>query len=122
MLLEQRFGDLDAERRRELGLRHLTALAVARGADAHECARELALHGCEPARAVALYARSARGASAGDARGGLCRELEYLPAWLRVSGAFSVDPALEAWLAHGRWSLEAARELGAHPSTFRSDM
>jgi hypothetical protein len=122
VLLEQRFGDLDAERRRELGLRHLTALAVARGADAHECARELAVHGCEPARAVALYARSARGAGAGDSCGGLCRELEYLPAWLRVSGVFSAAPALEAWLAHGRWSLAAARVLGAHPSTLRTDI
>jgi hypothetical protein len=122
VLLEQRFGDLDAERRRELGLRHLTALAVARGADAHECARELAAHGCEPERAIALYARCARGALAGDRFGGLCRELEYLPAWLRVSAAFSADPALEAWLAHGRWSLAAARRLGAHPSTSGAHM
>jgi hypothetical protein len=122
VLHEQRFGDLDAERRRELGLRHLMALAVARGAGPHECVRELAAHGCEPARAVALYARCARGAGAGDPFGGLCRELEYLPAWLRVSAAFSADPALEAWLAHGRWSLAAARTLGAHPSTSRADM
>jgi hypothetical protein len=122
VLLEQRFGDLDAERRRELGLRHLTALAVARGADAHECAHELAGHGCEPSHAVALYARCARGALAGDPFGGLCRELEYLPAWLRVSAAFSADPALEAWLARGRWSLAAARALGAHPSASGADM
>ena len=122
VLLEQRFDDLDADRRRELGLRHLTALAVARGADAHECARELASHGCEPARAVSLYARCARGAPVGDPLGGLCRELEYMPAWLRVSAAFAADPALEAWLAHGRWSLAAARTLGPHPSTFRADM
>jgi hypothetical protein len=122
VLLEQRFGDLDAERRRELGLRHLTALAVARGAAAQECMRELAGHGCEPAHAVALYARCARGSVAGDPFGGLCRELEYLPAWLRVSAAFSAEPALEAWLAHGRWSLAAARTLGAHPSTSRADM
>jgi hypothetical protein len=122
VLLEQRFGDLDAERRRELGLRHLTALAVAGGATAHECVRELAGHACEPARAVALYARCARGARPGDPLGGLCRELEYLPAWLRVSAAFAADPALEAWLARGRWSLAAARTLGTHPSASRADM
>jgi len=45
-----------------------------------------------------------------------------MPAWLRVSAAFAADPALEAWLAHGRWSLAAARTLGPHPSTFRADM
>jgi hypothetical protein len=122
VLLEQRFGDLDVERRRELGLRHLMALAVARGADAHECAAELARHGCEPASALALYARCARGAAAGDPLGGLCRELEYLPAWLRVSAAFSANPALEAWLAHGRWSLAAASMLGAHPSSSPANM
>jgi hypothetical protein len=111
ILLEQRFGDLDPERRRELGLRHLTALAVLDGADAHDCTRLLAGFGCAPGQAVWLYARCARGAAA--AGGGLCRELEYLPAWLRVSRALQTDPTLEAWLAGGRLSLAAARALRA---------
>ncbi|MEO8177352.1 MAG: tyrosine/phenylalanine carboxypeptidase domain-containing protein [Deltaproteobacteria bacterium] len=112
LLIEQRCGDLGPERRRELGLRHLTALAVADGADAHDCLRLLAGFDCEPAEAVSLYARCARGSS--GAAGGLCRELEYLPAWLRVSAAFNADPALEDWLERGRWSLHAARALGAY--------
>ena len=111
LLLEERFGDLDAERRRELGLRHLTALAVLDGADAHDCLRLLADFACAPAQAVWLYARCARGTAAPG--GGLCRELEYLPAWLRVSAAFQTDPTLEAWLAAGRLSLTAARALRA---------
>jgi hypothetical protein len=110
LLIEQRFGDLGAERRRELGLRHLTALAVADGADAHDCLRLLAGFECAPAEAVWFYARSARGSTGGG--GGLCRELEYLPAWLRVSAAFAAEPALEGWLEQGRWSLTAARALG----------
>jgi hypothetical protein len=112
LLIEQRFGDLGPERRRELGLRHLTALAVAGGADAHDCLRLLGGFDCEPADAIWLYARCARGSS--GAAGGLCRELEYLPAWLRVSAAFSADPALEDWLERGRWSLRAARALAPH--------
>jgi hypothetical protein len=112
LLIEQRFGDLGPERRRELGLRHLAALAVADGADAHDCLRLLAGFDCAPAEAVWLYARCARGST--GAAGGLCRELEYLPAWLRVSAAFSAEPALEDWLEQGRWSLRAARALGPY--------
>jgi hypothetical protein len=116
LVLEQRFGDLGPERRRELGLRHLTALAVVDGADAHDCARLLAAFDCAPAQAVWLYTRCARGAAARGG-GGLCRELEYLPAWLRVGAAFRADPELEAWLEAGRLSLSSARALRAH-STF----
>jgi hypothetical protein len=119
LVLEQRFGDLGPERRRELGLRHLTALAVVDGADAHDCKRLLSAFDCAPAQAVWLYARCARGAAArggGLSGGGLCRELEYLPAWLRVSAAFRADPELEAWLEAGRLSLSAARALRVHSS------
>lgn len=110
LLLEQRFGDLGPERRHELGLRHLTALAVADGADAQDCLRLLGGFGCAPPQAVWFYARCARGSV--GAGGGLCRELEYLPAWLRVSAALRAEPALEEWLEQGRWSLHAARALG----------
>jgi len=104
LLLEERAALFDAERRRELGLRHLAALAVAEGASADDCVRLLETFDFPPERAIELYVRVARG-------GGLCRELEYLPAWLRVSAAFARDPGLEPWLAHGRLSLAAARTL-----------
>jgi hypothetical protein len=109
LLIEQRFDDLGAERKRELGLRHLTALAVASGADLYACVRQLEQLGCGREQAVWLYARSARGAASHG--GGLCRELEYLPAWLRVTAAFAEQPALEQWLERGRASLSAARFL-----------
>lgn len=112
LLLEQRFGDLRVERQRELGLRHLMALAVAAGGTAQDCVRILAKLGCSTEQALQLFIRSARGSTL--AGRGLCRELEYLPAWLRVSDAFSADPELERWLAQGRLSLSVARLLRQH--------
>jgi hypothetical protein len=50
--------------------------------------------------------------------GGLCRELEYLPAWLRFVAASETEPDVAAWLARGRLSLAAARVVeaeGIHP-------
>lgn len=111
--IEQRLELLDTERRIELGRRHLAALAVADGAAATECVRLLLGCGATPAAASSTYARVARG-------GGLCRELVYLPAWLRVQSALALDPELERWLSHGRLSIAAARtlrELGLTPVT-----
>jgi hypothetical protein len=102
--IEEHVGLLHAGRRRELGFRHLVALDVADGADGHDCVARLRQFGCEPEDAVALYARAARG-------GGLCRELEYIPAWLRFRRALHDDAPLAAWLARGRVSLAAARVL-----------
>jgi hypothetical protein len=104
LAIEERQELLDAERRRELGLRHLAALAIAEGADATECVRLLLGFGCSLRDAAAFYARGARG-------GGLCRELAYLPAWLRLKALLAVDQGLERWLEHGRLSLDAARTL-----------
>ena len=104
LAIEERQQLLDAERRRELGLRHLAALAIAEGANATECVRLLLGFGCSLRGAARFYARSARG-------GGLCRELAYLPAWLRLKSVLAVDPGLERWLEHGRLSLDAARTL-----------
>jgi hypothetical protein len=104
LAIEERQRLLDAERRRELGLRHLAALAIAEGANATECVRSLLGLGCSLRGAAAFYARSARG-------GGLCRELAYVPAWLRLKAVLAVDPSLERWLEHGRLSLDAARTL-----------
>jgi hypothetical protein len=104
--IEAAHGLLDVVRRRELGLRHTAALAVAGGAQVEECVAELGQFGCDAEEAVAIYARIARG-------GGLCRELEYLPAWLRFAVAADREPALAAWLARGRLSLSAACALMA---------
>lgn len=113
LYIEQQLDLLDTERRIELGRRHLAALAVADGAAATECVRLLIACGATPVAASATYARVARG-------GGLCRELVYLPAWLRVQNALTLDSELERWLSHGRLSIAAARslqELGLAPVT-----
>jgi hypothetical protein len=102
--IEAERGDLDVVRRRELGLRHAVALDVAAGASAEQCVIALGQFGCTLDDAAVLYARVARG-------GGLCRELAYVPAWLRFQRVSSEDPALAAWLARGRVSLDAARVL-----------
>lgn len=110
--IEARLDLQDDTRRRELGLRHLAAVAVAGGASATECVQHLGQIGCDVEQALAIYVRVARG-------GGLCRELEYLPAWLRFTEAIERDATVGAWLASGRLSVEAARvlcALGAHPS------
>lgn len=113
LLIESRDGSMDAERRRELALRHLTALAVANGGSATDVARELQGYGASAAAALDLYLRAARG-------GGLCRELVYLPAWRRAEAIFERDPELERWLERGRLSFEAAVVLraaeGARPA------
>jgi hypothetical protein len=109
--IEAAHGLLDDSRRRELGLRHIAALAVAGGADASDCVTCLRQFGCDIEEALAVYARVGRG-------GGLCRELEYLPAWLRFVAASETEPDVAAWLARGRLSLAAARVVeaeGIHP-------
>jgi len=102
--IEEHLGLLHDGRRRELGWRHLAGLWVATGADGHECIERLRQFGCGIEDAIALYARVQRG-------GGLCRELEYIPAWLRFARALHEDAPLAAWLARGRVSLAAARVL-----------
>jgi hypothetical protein len=87
-------------------LRHLVALDVAAGASAEDCVVALGRFGCTLDDAAALYARVARG-------GGLCRELQYIPAWLRFRTVSSEDPELADWLSQGRVSVEAARVLRA---------
>jgi len=104
LLLEQRHGLLDAERRRELGLRHLTARAVRLGADWVEAVRLAIDHGASIAEAVRLAARVCRG-------GGLARELVYLPAFHRVGRALDAEPSVEAWLERGRVAVSVARML-----------
>lgn len=104
LLIEQRGGWLDAERRHTLGLRHECASALAGGADWTECLRRLGQRGCNAEAALGLMERVGRG-------GGLCRELVYLPAWCRLSRELAREPELERWLERGRVSLAAARVL-----------
>ncbi|MET0410149.1 MAG: tyrosine/phenylalanine carboxypeptidase domain-containing protein [Polyangiaceae bacterium] len=104
LLIEERGGWLDAERRRTLGLRHECASALAGGADWTECLRQLARRGCSAEAGLGLMERVGRG-------GGLCRELVYLPAWCRLSRELAREPELERWLERGRVSLAAARVL-----------
>lgn len=104
LLIEERGGWLDLERRRTLGLRHECARALAAGADWSECLRLLTQRGCSVEAALGLMERVGRG-------GGLCRELIYLPAWCRLSRELAREPELERWLERGRVSLAAARVL-----------
>jgi hypothetical protein len=103
-LLEQRAGLWRDGRRRELSLRHLGALAVRDGADFGDCVSLLMRLGSTAPQAVALSCRLLRG-------GGLCREVAYLPALVRVHRAFRTAPRLESLLERGRLSIAAAREI-----------
>jgi hypothetical protein len=95
---------MDDERRRELGLRHLAAHGVARGADWIETTRLLLDRGAQVPEAIELSARAHRG-------GGLARERIYLPAWCHVRDALDEQPELAHWLGRGRISVHAARVL-----------
>jgi uncharacterized protein DUF1704 len=110
LLIEERGGWLDAERRRTLGLRHECASALAGGADWTECLSALERRGCSAEAAIDLMERVGRG-------GGLCRELVYLPAWCRLSRELAREPELERWLERGRVSLAAARVLRERDET-----
>jgi hypothetical protein len=104
LALERRGGFLDAGRRRELALRHVTARAVEEGADFAEAARTLVDLGVNLPSALRIAARVCRG-------GGLAREAVYLPALLRVEAAIEADPDLEVVLSSGRVGVPAADAL-----------
>lgn len=107
LLLEERAGLLDPERRRELALRHAAARAVRDGASFLDTLSVLTGHGSAPATALDVALRAARG-------GGLAREVVYLPAYVSVKAAFAEEPGLERLFERGRVSLAAARTLAAH--------
>jgi hypothetical protein len=113
LVLEDRGGFLDGERRRELAARHEAARSAHEGIPFVEAMR--ALVGADVPVAVAVRAamRAYRGSERGV--GGLGRERVYLGGYVRVSGAFRDDPSLEAVLASGRVSIEAARALLGAP-------
>jgi hypothetical protein len=106
LLLEEREGLLGTARRRELGVRHLGALAVRHGADFVELVDLMRGHGFDVRDSLRLAARLARG-------GGLAREIVYLPSFHRVESALAVDPGLERYLERGRVGVAAARALRA---------
>lgn len=108
LLAEERAGLLDAERRRELALRHVAALGVRAGDDARATCKRLVELGVPLERAVELTLRVQRG-------GGLAREIVYLPAFFAVKRAFAELPGLERWFERGRVGLAAAAVLMQAP-------
>lgn len=102
--IEERGGHLTPSRRRELGLRHVAALAVHDGASFDDLVTLARSHGADAPRALRVAARASRG-------GGLGRERVYLPAYLRFLAASRRDPRVEAVLVMGRVRIEAVGEL-----------
>jgi hypothetical protein len=114
LVVERRAGLFDAERQRELALRHVAALGVRQGAEPRETTATLVARGAPLERAVELTLRIHRG-------GGLAREIVYLPAYFAVHRAFAEEPGIERWFERGRIGLEAARELNRAPPTPEHD-
>lgn len=104
LFLEEQSDLMDDARRRELGLRHLAAVATQAGADWSQVMDVLMGQGAPLTLAVTIASRVQRG-------GGLAREAVYLPALCRVRRAVAADPSVQPWLASGRLSLPAIASL-----------
>ncbi|HXK17562.1 MAG TPA: tyrosine/phenylalanine carboxypeptidase domain-containing protein, partial [Polyangiaceae bacterium] len=104
ILLEERAGLLELERRRELARRYLAATSVREAASFWDTVTLLGQTGATAAAAIELGCRVHRG-------GGLGRELIYLTGYCRVAAALAARPELEALQASGRVSLSAAAAL-----------
>lgn len=116
LLLEKRAAVFDDERRFELGLRHLGALAVRDGAEWPDLVDLCLGRGAGLELAINTAARVSRG-------GGLGRELTYLPALSRVESAFAERPWTETWFQQGRVSVRAAdiiEKLGPCPAVLQA--
>lgn len=100
LAIERRAGLLLSGRQAELGRRHLAAKAVHEGAHFVETARLLLDQGAETASALRTALRAHRGSFEG--RGGLGREIVYLPALLRVERLLAADPGADDVLGRGR--------------------
>lgn len=111
LLLEERAGMLDDERRFELGARHLATSAMRDGATFVEVARHLHALGMS-AHAAILYAERAFRGSDGN-RPGLGREAVYLEAFVRVKQHVAKIPTDEVVLEHGQISVGAIESLRA---------
>lgn len=104
ILLEERAGLLDAERRRELGRRYLAVESLRDGAELWDTVKLLGQRGATLPAAVELACRVHRG-------GGLGRESIYLLGYQRVAAALPQRPELEQVLRSGRVTLDAASAL-----------
>ncbi len=104
ILLEERAGLLDAERRQELARRYLAVESLRQGAELWETFEVLGRSGASAASALELSCRVHRG-------GGLGRELVYLTGYARVAYGLGKEPKLEAIMRAGRVSLGAAALL-----------
>jgi len=102
--LEVALGHLDAERRVELAVRHILSAHLLDGGHVGEGLLDLRGRGV-PSRILAQTAtRVLRG-------GGLCREVIYLPAFLRV-GPRLAEPEVERVFRAGRATLDEVGVLG----------
>jgi hypothetical protein len=104
ILLEERAGLFDCERRKELARRYLAAASVRQGATLWETVDLLGRTGALAPPAIELACRVHRG-------GGLGRELIYLTGYARVKVALTARPELERVMLAGRISLDAAESL-----------
>jgi hypothetical protein len=104
ILLEERAGLLDVERRKELARRYLAAESVRQGAEFVDTVTLLGQRGATLSPAIELACRVHRG-------GGLGRELIYLLGYQRVAAALAISPELEVVLESGRVSVNAAQAL-----------
>jgi hypothetical protein len=104
ILLEERAGLLDSERRRELGRRYLAVESLRGGAGFWDTVTLLGQRGATLPAAIELSSRVYRG-------GGLGRESIYLVGYQRVAAALAKHPELEQVLRSGRVTLEAAEAL-----------
>ncbi|HEX2873971.1 MAG TPA: tyrosine/phenylalanine carboxypeptidase domain-containing protein [Polyangiaceae bacterium] len=104
ILLEERAGLLDAERRRELARRYFAVESLRDGAEFWDTVSLLGQRGAPLTAAVELASRVHRG-------GGLGRESIYLVGYQRVAAALGQRPELEQVLRSGRVTLDAAEVL-----------
>ena len=104
ILLEERAGFLDSERRQELARRYWAAESLHGGAGFWDTVTLLGQRGATLASAIELASRVHRG-------GGLGRELIYLVGYERVALALGRRPELEHVLVSGRIALDAAEAL-----------
>lgn len=109
LLLEERASVLGASRKRTLAARDRAARLVVRGATFVDVVRSLRDVGLSVEDALAIAARTMRGArqNGRDVVGGLARERVYLPAYARIRRAAESDPKLLDRLGSRRLSLAA---------------
>jgi hypothetical protein len=110
LLLEERHGFLKALRKRELGTRHVAAIAMTDGADFVSVVRLLReRYGLSWERAVTTAERTFRGSNGKTA--GLGRERVYLEAFGRVRAHLAGRPEDEAIISAGQIAVDAVKTL-----------